>query len=34
MEEKRTNMPKEKKKKQKIRIFFKDGKTDVIPQKF
>ena len=34
MEEKRTNMPKEKKKKQKIRIYFKDGKTDVIPQKF
>lgn len=34
MEEKRTNMPKEKKKKQKIKIFFKDGKTDVIPQKF
>ena len=32
--EKRTNMPKEKKKKQKIKIFFKDGKTDVIPQKF
>ena len=27
-------MTKEKKKKQKIRIFFKDGKTDVIPQKF
>ena len=27
-------MAKEKKKKQKIRIFFKDGKTDVIPQKF
>ena len=27
-------MAKEKKKKQKIKIFFKDGKTDVIPQKF
>ena len=27
-------MSKYKKKKQKIRIYFKDGKTDVIPQKF
>lgn len=27
-------MSKHKKKKQKIRIYFKDGKTDIIPQKF
>ncbi len=27
-------MSKKKKKKQEIRLYFKDGKTDVIPQKF
>lgn len=27
-------MSKKKKKKQEIRLYFKDGKTDIIPQKF